>query len=220
MSDFILHAFVDRASCCQRLAADLGAALGQRLRQQERAALLLPGGNSPQLLLPLLAAQSLEWPRIDVSPSDERWVASDAAESNYRQLREGLLLANCLDPRQDASVQLAAKRWQAQLQAWLPFAAVLLGMGEDGHFASLFPGMPGLIEALDEASAPAVLPALAPSEPRQRLSPNLAMLCRTQWLGLLIFGADKRHLLESCAGLPVHTLLHNRQLPVQVYWAP
>lgn len=220
MFNVVLHEFPDRLSCCQRLAADLVAVLERTLQQQARAALLLPGGSSPQLLLPQLAAQALDWSRIDVSPSDERWVAADAPESNYRLLHEGLPLASCLDPRQGAGVEAAAQHWQAQLQAWLPFAAVLLGMGEDGHFASLFPGMPGLAAALDGQAPPAVLPALAPGEPRQRLSPNLAMLCRSQWLGLLAFGASKRHLLKAPDGLPLQALLGNGRLPVQVYWAP
>lgn len=220
MPDFVLHEFPDRLSCCQRLAIDLAAVLARALQQQERAALLLPGGSSPQLLLPQLAAQALDWSRVDVSPSDERWVAADAPESNYRLLREGLPQARCLDPRQGAGLEQAAQHWQVQLQAWLPFAAVLLGMGEDGHFASLFPGMPGLAAALDEQAPPGVLPALAPGEPRQRLSPNLSMLCRSQWLGLLAFGVSKRRLLEASADLPLHALLHNQHLPVQVYWAP
>lgn len=220
MPDSVLHEFPDRLSCCRQLAADLAAVLERALQQRARAAMLLPGGSSPQLLLPLLAAQSLEWARIDVSPSDERWVATDSPESNYRLLREGLPLASCLDPRQGASLMQAAEHWQTHLQAWLPFAAVLLGMGEDGHFASLFPGMPGLVEALDEQAPPAALSALAPNEPRQRLSPNLAMLCRSRWLGLLAFGEGKRRLLDAPAGLPLQALLHNQQLPVQIYWAP
>lgn len=220
MSDLALHAFPDRASCCRQLAADLAALLGQALQDQTRAALLLPGGSSPQLLLPQLATHALDWARIDLSPTDERWVAAESSQSNCRLLREGLPQATCLDPRLGGDPATAARHWQVQLQAWLPFAAVLLGMGEDGHFASLFPHMPGLTAALDPQAAPAVLPALAPDEPRQRLSANLAMLCRTQWLGLLAFGAAKRKLIEAPAGLPLQALLHNGQVPLRVYWAP
>ena len=74
-------------------------------------------------------------------------------------LRQGLPAASCLDPRQADSAQASASLWADQLQARMPFAAVLLGMGEDGHIASLFPGMPGLAPALDLQAAPGALSA-------------------------------------------------------------
>lgn len=224
MSPIVFHEFADRQGCARQLASELAVRLNQTLAQQARAALLLPGGSSPQVLLPPLAAQALEWSRIDLAPSDERWVPADDPRSNYRLLHQALPLANCLDPRQGATPQQAARHWQAHLAAGLPFAAVLLGMGEDGHFASLFPDLPGLAAALDPQAVPAVLPTVAPVEPCQRLSPNLALLCATGWLGLLAFGAGKRVLLEAAmagtSGLPVQALLHNGRVPVQVYWAP
>lgn len=221
------HEFPDRQQCVRQLADDLVAVLDQALARQARATLLLPGGSSPQPLLPLLAQAALDWSRIDLTPTDERWVAAQAAQSNVRLLRCGLPLAQVLDPRQAATPELAAAGWQEQLRPRLPFAAVLLGMGEDGHFASLFAGMPGLAAALDAAAEPAALPAWAPSEPRQRLSLNLSMLCRTGWLGLLAFGAAKRELIERVARadaqgreLPLHALYHNGLSPLRIYWAP
>lgn len=227
MKPAVFLEFADRQRCAEQLASDLAQVLNQVLAQQARAALLLPGGSSPQVLLPQLAAQSLDWARIDLSPTDERWVASDDPRSNQRLLHTALAQANCLDPCQGDSPQRAASQWQAHLLGWLPFAAVLLGIGEDGHFASLFPGMAGLAAALDQAAEPAALPAWAPSEPCQRLSLNLSMLCRTGWLGLLAFGAAKRELIERVARdevasreLPVHALYHNGQNPLRIYWAP
>lgn len=224
MKPAVFFEFADRQRCAEQLASDLAQVLNQTLTQQTRAGLLLPGGSSPQVLLPHLAMQGLDWTRIDLSPTDERWVASDDPRSNYRLLHAALPQANCLDPCQGDSPQQAASQWQAQLAGWLPFAAVLLGMGEDGHFASLFPGMAGLSAALDETAEPAALPAWAPNEPCQRLSLNLSMLCQAGWLGLLVFGLDKRSLIEAAqAGttqLPVQALLHNARLPVQIYWAP
>lgn len=117
--------------------------------------------------------------------------------------------------------------WGEHLTQWPSFSAVLLGMGEDGHIASLFPGMPGLATALDPQALPAALPALAPQEPRQRLSLNLAMLQRGQWLGLLAFGGRKRELIESVLSdhpaareLPLYAWLQHSPLPVNIYWAP
>ena len=106
-----------------------------------------------------------------------------------------------------------------------PFDAVVLGMGEDGHFASLFPGSPGLADALDVAAPPACVPMQAPSAPVQRLSLNLAALRATRRLMLFVTGTAKRELLQAAAAgadplrLPVAALL--QQWPeVEVFWAP
>lgn len=209
--------FGSREACLQALAEDLAA----QLHTREQPSLLLPGGSSPQALLPLLAAQPLDWSGVRASPSDERWVPAGDAASNLRLLSAGLPEAQWLDPRQGSTPEQAARHWGGQLQSWLPLTAVLLGMGEDGHFASLFPGTPGLAEALDGAAEPAALPAQAPSEPRLRLTPNLALLLRSDWLGLLVFGSAKRALLEQAqkgqGDWPVRQLLESGV--VQVYWA-
>lgn len=222
-----LYTFSDRQACVQALSAELVARLQAALQVRSRARLVLPGGSGPQLLLPQLAAAALDWSRVDLSPSDERWVAADDPASNWRLLRDGLPVAHCLDPRQGATPVLAAQHWGALLQDWLPLDAVLLGMGEDGHCASLFAGMPGLMAALDPAATPAALSALAPAEPRVRLSLNLAMLARTGWLGLLVFGVRKRKMLDALSSdaphsrnWPIHQLFYQAGQPVQVYWAP
>ena len=223
----VLLAHAQRGDCVQQLARDLSMQVATILSVQARASLLLPGGSSPQQLLPLLAAEPLEWARVDVSPTDERWVAADAEQSNWRLLQQGLPAVACLDPRQADSAQASASLWADQLQARMPFAAVLLGMGEDGHIASLFPGMPGLAEALDLQVAPSALCAQAPSEPRQRLSLNLPMLLQAQWLGLLAFGQSKKQLIDAVLAdtpqsraLPLHALLTAGRLPLRIYWAP
>lgn len=225
MSQDLLHGHGQRDVCLQTLAADLLAQVQLTLAQHARAGLVLPGGSSPAALLPLLAPQLDR--RIDLSPSDERWVPAQAGESNWQLLSQGLAQTNCLDPRQGSTLAQAALRWGEQLAQWPPFSAVLLGMGEDGHIASLFPGMPGLRAALDPHAAPAALVAQAPQPPRERLSLNLAMLQRGQWLGLLAFGERKRELIEAVLSdqpwvreLPLYAWLRCSPLPVNIYWAP
>lgn len=222
----VLHCHARREACVQALATDLLTQIQAVLTLQPRAGLVLPGGSSPQALLPLLA-QQLDTRRIDLSPSDERWVPAQAAESNWQLLQQGLPAANCLDPRQGKTMAEAALGWGEHLLQWLPFSAVLLGMGEDGHIASLFPGMPGLDEALDPGAEPAALSAQAPQAPRERLSLNLAMLQRGQWLGLLAFGEHKRELIDavltdqpSARELPLYAWLQRSPLPINIYWAP
>ncbi|MGH8436487.1 MAG: 6-phosphogluconolactonase [Pseudomonas sp.] len=216
-----------RETCIAQLSAELAAQLQWALGERTRASLLLPGGSSPQALLPLLAAQPVEWSRIDLSPTDERWVPADDVQSNWRLLHAVLPLAACLDPRQATSPQHSADAWAAQLSDWLPFDAVLLGMGEDAHIASLFPGMPGLEAALDPAAPPAALVGAAPSVPHTRLSLNLPMLLQSNWIGLLAFGVVKRRLIEAVLAdepasrtLPLYALLWHSPLSVRIYWAP
>lgn len=223
----ILHVFNDRQTCVQALSAALVAQLQAALQVNSRARLLLPGGSGPQLLLPVLANAAVDWSRVELSATDERWVPAQDAASNWRLLQQGLPQALCLDSRQGSTPELAAQAWGEQLSRWLPLDVVLLGMGEDGHFASLFSQMPGLPAALDPDCAPAALLAQAPSEPRIRLSTNLALLAASQWLGLLVFGTAKRDMLEAVLAdtpasraWPVHALIWRTAQPVQVYYAP
>lgn len=221
----IIHS--DRDHCARALAAELGAQLRAAQQGGGVARLLLPGGQSPLALFARLAGEALDWPRLELSPSDERWVAAEDPASNLRLLREALPQAVFIDPRQGASPEAAAQAWGERLAARLPLDAVLLGMGEDGHIASLFPGMPGLGAALDPQAAPAALPGRAPVEPCERLTPNLALLLASDWLGLLVFGASKRALLEAVLAdapavraLPVSALLRAAGARLRIHWAP
>lgn len=222
-----LYLHPDRDTCAAELAQVLAGRLRADLQGGGRARLLLAGGQSPAPLLGRLAGEALDWSRVDLSPTDERWVAAGDAASNLQLLRTALPQAQCLDPRQGATPQEAAQAWGERLAGWLPLTAVLLGMGEDGHIASLFPCMPGLASALAEDAAPAALVGVAPVEPRIRLSSNLALLRRSGWLGLLVFGSAKRELLEAVLAdrpetrqLPVHALVRQAGSRLHLHWAP
>ena len=227
MSGSLFQAYADRDACVAGLAIELAECLRQAQSGGARARLLLPGGTSPQALLPHLARRSLDWSRLDLSPGDERWVPRDDPQSNYRLLQQGLPAAACLDPRQAPAAEQAVQLWGERLREWLPFSAVLLGVGEDGHIASLFPGMLELAAALDIDATPATLLVHTDTEPRLRLSANLALLLNTGWLGLLVFGERKKRLIYAAlAGqpatreLPLHALLHNGRRAVHIHWAP
>lgn len=222
---FIAHP--DRDSCARALAEELGVRLRAAQQTGRVARLLLPGGQSPLPLLEQLASAALDWSRVELSPSDERWVAADDPASNLQLLRSALPQARTLDPRQGGTPEAAARAWGERLADWLPLSAALLGMGEDGHVASLFPGMPGLAAALDPGAAPAALVGRAPVEPRLRLTPNLALLLSCDWLGLLVFGENKRELLEAVLAdapaareLPVAALARAAGRRLQIHWAP
>jgi 6-phosphogluconolactonase len=127
----------------------------------------------------------------------------------------------------DPTATDAAARWSEALARMpRPFAAVILGMGDDGHFASLFPGMPGLAAALDLVNATDIVEGIAPVEPRARLSLTLRTLLDTDLLALHVTGDSKLAALRRASepgsplAMPVRALLDQRRVPVEIYHAP
>ena len=227
MSQAILHTFATQQACNEALTQELASCITQTLSTQQKASLLLPGGSTPAGLLSQLNQHNLPWASIYISPTDERWVAESNEHSNARMLRNALPQAEVLDPRLADTAEESSTAWAAALQTHLPFAATLLGMGGDGHIASLFPGMPHLLQSLQLTESPSALVGLAPDKPKVRLSLNLSMLCNTEWLGLLVFGDSKRQMLDRVLAndptthtLPIYHLLWHAAMPVHIYWAP
>lgn len=227
MSTVEWHLFSERNACAQALTQTLLAQLQAQLSAESWARLLLPGGNTPEQLYSLLSQQSLDWAKVHVSVGDERWLPSEHPQRNSLALLKALPQACHLDPCAASASEKALEHWQQQLQQCLPFAAVVLGMGADGHFASLFPQMPNLAEALSLETPAGCVLGHAPVEPRLRLSGNLSLFLSTHWLGLLVFTEAKRDLLRAVQadladtrGLPIYHLLHQDRKPVHIFWAP
>jgi 6-phosphogluconolactonase len=217
-----------------RTAADAAAeAIVSRLAPAGSKRLLVTGGGSPGPVYDLLAGADLDWSRVTVAISDERFVDPTAPDSNERQVRERLLRDHA---GQAAFVPLKgqgptpdddARAAEPAIRALVPFDAVLLGMGEDGHIASLFPGAPGLAETLDPRGerfvigvATAGLPPYVP-----RISLTARALFDAKLILLLIAGAPKKEVLErikvdAAFAPPAAALLRQTQTPVRVLWSP
>ncbi len=162
--------------------------------------------------------------------SDERWVPPDDSDSNEGLVRRHLLQGEAsrasLLPIFDGSVSPAERcvALEAEFrQVQRPFACTLLGMGTDGHFASLFPDAPNLAAGLDVASAKAFIPISTRASPLPRISMSLRALLDSNDIVLLIFGPEKRNVYEAAAGgdtaLPISALLQQRTVPVHVFCA-
>ncbi len=171
-----------------------------------RASLALAGGRTPRGVYEYIAAQhaDLSWERIHVYWGDERYVPHDRPDSNYRMARETLLdkvpipPANVHPmPTDEPSPDEAARVYENQLRDELGdepvFHVILLGLGADGHTASLFPGSPALAER-DRW----VLASEAPAEPKQRLTLTLPVINAARAVHFLVVGADK-HAALRCA---------------------
>lgn len=227
----LLREYGDAATLTAALTQHVARRLKEDLAQQDQAVLVVSGGKSPVPLFQALSAQPLAWSRVAITLADERWVPPDHADSNEALVRAHLLKGRAVTARLvplwtgDATPEAAAPAVSEALDALPhPFSQVILGMGEDGHIASLFPGAAQLADGLStSASALAVHP---PHAPHARLSLSLHALLASRDLVLVISGAAKRQILERALGegpveeLPVRAILRQTAVPVSVFWAP
>lgn len=202
-------------------AADaVGARLAEGLARRGRAGLVATGGRSPGPVYDRLRDAPLDWSHVAITLSDERCVAADDPASNLKLLRERLLVG----PAGAAQVlPLWPRPDPADLAALRPFDAVMLGMGEDGHVASLIPGDPGLEDALATPDAVRDVPAGLGKPPVARITLTLSALLDSRAIFLLIAGEAKRGVVRRAqAGedLPVGRLVSQSKTPVRILWTP
>ena len=201
-----LEHYPDRAALMQGLAQTIAGELRAALRQGP-ATLSVPGGTTPGPVFDALAQMDLDWARVSVLLNDERWVGENSDRSNTRLLRQRLLVGQAA-AAQLVPMYLPVATPEDGLDALaqavlphLPIAVLLLGMGNDMHTASLFPGADRLAEALaDDAPLVMALRAEAAGEPRITLT--APVLKAAKRIHILITGAQKRAALERALQLP------------------
>lgn len=225
----ILRRFDTVDAAAAALAAQIGAALREALTARTRASLLVPGGRTPVSLFRVLRDAELDWSRVAIGLTDERWVPASDAASNAalvtRELLQHRAAPACFVPLYDgaaSAAQAVPQLWNSLAEMPRPWDAVVLGVGEDGHFASLFPASPGVAHALDPEAPPACVATRAPVPPTERISLNLAALLQARRLFLFVTGEAKRSLIESAVHrpeLPVSALLAPGGPEAEVYWA-
>jgi len=202
--------------------------LAAGLAENERAVFVGTGGASPGPVYDLLSTLPIPWEQVSVTLSDERWVPPTAPESNERQLRERLMVGEAAAARfvplwSDApSAEDAAEAAEIAVEDLFPADVVLLGMGEDGHIASLFPGSPVLEDGLDPFGGSLVIavPAGEPAPTMERISLTLYALRQAFLTLVLVRGEAKRRILEDRDDLPIHALFRATDMPVRVLWSP
>lgn len=199
--------YPDRDMLAIDLANKLAGELEGHLFHNDTASLAVAGGTTPAPIFDDLCAADLPWDRVHVMPTDERWVPNTDPRSNERMIRDRLLVNRAAaarylplhTPAEQPEEVLA--ELEAVIAPELPLSVLLLGMGEDMHTASLFPGAPGLEQALDP-HAP-VLSVLRPqTQPETRISLSARVLDGAISKHLVIYGAAKREALERALSLP------------------
>ncbi|MBS0348115.1 MAG: 6-phosphogluconolactonase [Proteobacteria bacterium] len=219
------------AAMAPALAAAVADALRSGLAGRGCASLAVSGGRSPIPFLEALSAETLDWSRVTVTLVDERWVAPDSVDSNEALVRRHLLqgraaAARFVPLKTPAATPEAGVAAALALRAELPqpFDAVVLGMGEDGHTASLFPDTAGLAAALDMEGDAELACIHPPVAPHARITLTLAGLLATQRLFVQAGGAKKREVLERAAiqgdplQLPVAAVLQQRKVVAELFF--
>ena len=219
----------------QALAQDIAQRLQAAVHERGQALLVVSGGKSPVALFEALRVMPLAWDQISISLADERCVANDHPDSNTRLVRTHLLqdrataarlLPLIADQLPLATPDKLAKTATRGLLALGQADVLVLGMGTDGHIASLFPQASNLPLAMDLMQAPACLAMeladLPTNAPYPRLSQNLSMLLNARHIVLPILGADKWAVMQRAQKgpsltLPVSKLFHQDRAPVSVW---
>ena len=179
----------------------------------------------------LLSQQDLDWSAVTVTLADERWVDNQHQDSNEKLVRENLLINNAVQANFVAAKNAAtdAIDGEADLEQSLAtigrFTVVILGMGDDGHTASLFPDAETLSLGLDLHSGRTAIAVTPPAAPHQRISMTLPRLLDAQQVVIHISGAGKQAVLQAAqegddiAELPIRAILNQQIAPLKIYWA-
>ncbi len=232
-SDPRLKRFANMADLAQELASDVAQTLTRAIDARGGASLIVSGGRTPLQFFERLRVQPIEWRRVCIALADERWVDPGDPGSNERMVREALLKDRAAEARFAGLKNAAPSPDLGAVSAWetfaripRPFDVTMLGMGDDGHTASLFPGSPNLSIALAAAAAAGCVGMRAPSAPHPRLSLNLSALLDSRRILILIEGDGKLRTFEAAGGsgpveeMPVRAVLRQSRVPVEVVWAP
>jgi len=224
------HRFTSAEAATEALAAAIIERLRAALAERGAASLVVSGGKSPVPLFALLRVAALDWSKVWITLADERWVDPSSPDSNEHLLREHLLrdaaasarFVPLKSPFAQVTEGLAAST-AALAAVPRPFDVVVLGMGEDGHTASLFPGAEGLAAAL-ALDNPAPLAAITPlTAPHPRITLTLAALLDARCLMLPLSGATKLAVYQQARETPdaqqwpISAVLSQPQTPVEVW---
>ncbi len=230
--------FEDRESLFNALASASIDHLNNALSNNGSASLMVSGGGTPAPLYQNLSEADLDWDNIQIALVDERWVDKDHPASNEALIEQTLLINQAakasftgMKTKAETATEGCAETEQNYAALPQPFTITIVGMGNDGHTASLFPHAHGLAEALAEDCAQLTAPISAhqsevTGENTERLSLTLTGLLNSERIIILLTGDQKldvfRQALDEGAveDMPIRSLLRQNKTPVELYWAP
>jgi 6-phosphogluconolactonase len=224
-----------RDALAATLAAHLARILREAIAARRTASLVVPGGSTPVAVFDLLSRAELAWDRVTILPCDERWVAPDHPDSNEGLIRRHLIRGRAASAYvfslyRPVPLPADALPDVARMLRGIPrpFDVVFLGMGEDGHVASLFPGRAATMPALSLDAGQDLMVLAEPAKGHPRIGLSLRALTDTRHLFLAVPGEEKRVVLAQAMAdiekgddrLPVTALLRQDRVPVEILTCP
>ncbi len=211
------RSFADRETLARQLAGDIASTLQKVIGTNGEVTLAVSGGTTPKLLFDTLSQADVDWDKVTVTLVDERQVPEDHERSNARLVRAHLL------QNKAAAATFVPLVDNPRAAGIGPLDAVILGMGNDGHTASFFPGGDSLREATDPNTPKRLVDITAPGAGEARLTFTLPALLEAQFIALHIEGAEKQKVLAEAKksgpveAMPVRAVLRSPR-PVTIYW--
>jgi len=223
------YKFDTREAASAAIAARMAGLVNAQLGRDGAAHFVVGGGTTPERCFDLLSEYELDWDKVQVALSDERWVPNDHDDSNERLVRESML-KDAASAGHILSIYkqgMSADKRSQELQSRMPgdgFACSMVGMGTDGHFASLFPDADCLSEGLQLNNSRFYMPVRTSASPHPRISMTLSALLASDEVLLFVLGKEKLAVYDNAHTVdktyPITALLEQDKTPVSLYWAP
>ncbi|RCL01168.1 MAG: 6-phosphogluconolactonase [Candidatus Tokpelaia sp. JSC085] len=226
------HKFNTPDALAASFSSQVAAALSIAIQERGHAVLAVSGGHTPKLFFQHLSMADIAWEHIIITLVDERFIPVDNERSNEKLVREYLLqnfsVKACFVGLYvgEKTVELAAVLAAHKIHALpMPFDVVILGMGDDGHTASFFPGGDSLRLAINCNTRALVVPMHVKGLGEPRLTLTLPLLTKARFIALHIEGKVKLTSFEQAlqkgpeADMPIRAVLDHAETPVQVFWS-
>jgi len=229
---YTVNDFSSREQLDSALADQVCGILKTAITYKGKASIAVSGGSTPKGFFKALSEKDVDWKKVTITLADERWVDINSSDSNTRLVHENLLQNNAaaakffhLKQGENLSEETLVDLNLAANNTLLPLDVLILGMGEDGHTASLFPCSKQIEAALDKTNTNALMSVQPTTAPHQRITFSFASLSQSKNTFLHLCGDSKKTVLESAVAdtdifkMPIRAFLHNDIIDTQVYWA-
>ncbi len=228
-----LTEFTARNELDNELAKTVSDILAKAIKDTGKASIAVSGGSTPKDFFSVLSQSDIDWSKVTITLADERWVSLDSDASNTRLVHENLLQNRAKEAKffhlkqgDELTDETLADLIVAARKTLLPLDVLILGMGEDGHTASLFPCSDEITTGLDKTNDAVLLKVHPKTAAHQRISFTFASLMTSKNIFLHSCGEAKKTVLTQALNsddpfeMPIRAFLQHPSLNTQIFWAP